>query len=119
MSPKPASVAPGGLAPSPLEFALKPVGPAPIPPLAKKETAKVGGANAPTKVLPQATVQFKRPAPSTSKSVSTNAPLVVPKQPMEEATAADVNPILGAVALVFALAALGLQILMMLDYKAP
>jgi hypothetical protein len=117
MVAKPASAAPGGPAPS-VAFA-KPasVVPAPIPSVAKKETAKVGGGT-PTKVLPQATVQFKRPAPSTSKSVSTSAPLVVSKT-TEEVTVDEVNPILGAAALVIALTALGFQIWMMVGYKVP
>lgn len=116
-SPKPLSSAPGSVSFAKPASVVSPVVPAPIPVVGKKETAKVGGGT-PTKVLPQATVQFKRPAPSTSKSVSTNAPLVVQKT-TEEVTVDEVNPILGAAALVLALAALGVQIWMMVGYKVP
>ena len=119
-APMSAPIAPGGLAPLHTAPTPGPVGPAPIPLLAKKETAKVGGVAAPTKVLPQATVQFKRPSSSTStsKSLSTNAPIIVSK-PIEERSSSEVSPVLGAAVLVLSLAALFVQILMMLDFKAP
>ena len=114
----PAPIVSGGLPPSPLASTPGPTGPAPIPALAKKETAKVGGVGAPTKVLPQATVQFKRPSGSvsTSKSLSTSAPIIVSK-PVVEASSSEVSPILGGAVLVFSLAALAMQILTMLEFK--
>ena len=70
----------------------------------------------PTKVLPQATVQFKRPSESASRSVSTNSPIIVSK-PTEIASGSEVNPLLGIAALVCALVALASQIMMFFDYK--
>ena len=106
------SPAPGPIGP------IGPIGPAPIPPLAKKETGKVIGIGSQTKVLPQATVQFKRPAVSTSKSSVTSAPIVV-SNAVEEKSDSELSPVLGGVALAFSLAALAVQVWTMLDFKAP
>jgi hypothetical protein len=93
------------------------VAPAPIISETKKETAKVQQPATPaSKVIPQATVQLQRkPEGSTPKSVSTNVPLtVVPGNAAEPAGAGEVSPIIGIAALVVSLAALGIQLWMML-----
>lgn len=100
--------------PAPIPAAAPAVAPAPVRAETKKETAKVPVANVPTKPLPQATVQLQRkPEGSTPKSVSTSAPLTVVPDNTQSATD-DVNPILGVAALVVALAALGVQVWMMM-----
>ncbi|HRJ74013.1 MAG TPA: hypothetical protein PLS03_17450 [Terrimicrobiaceae bacterium] len=62
--------------------------------------------------MPQATVQLqKKPAASTSKSVSTSITVAPQTAP---ASGGDVSVAVGAIALVAALAALGVQVWMML-----
>ena len=118
MAPTPAPVASGGLASGPSPLSSVASGPAPIPPLAKKETSKVGGLGAPTKILPQATVQFKRPSASTStsRSVSTSAPIIVSK-PVDQGSSSEVSPALGGAVLVLAFVGLVVQIMTYLDFK--
>ena len=90
---------------------VKPVAPAPLHAEVKKETAKVPASTPGGKVLPQATVQFKKPEPTTPKSVVVAGGiggLPVPPSP-------DLSPVIGIAALVLALASLAVQVWMFIS----
>ena len=91
------------------------IAPAPLISETKKETAKVPASSAgPKPGMPQATVQLqKKPAASASKSVSSGASITVAPQPPAQ-SADEVSVMVGAIALVASLAALGIQLWMML-----
>ena len=86
-----------------------------MPAISKKETAKVAPAPPSSKMgLPQATVQMqKAPAPA-SKSASTSAISVVPQTTVPAPSSGEISPVLGAAALVVSLAALAMQVWMLM-----
>jgi len=89
------------------------IGPASLPFEAKKETAKVPSSTGPKPGMPQATVQIKPKPPATvSKSGSPGSITVIP--PTQVQPAGEVSVVVGAIALVASLAALGIQLWMML-----
>jgi len=88
-----------------------------MPAISKKETAKVAPAPPSSKPgLPQATVQMqKTPPPSAgSQSTSLSAINVVPQANVPAQGSGDVSPVVGAVALVVSLAALAMQVWMLM-----
>ncbi|MCX7868555.1 MAG: hypothetical protein N2322_01265 [Terrimicrobiaceae bacterium] len=78
--------------------------------MSKKETAKVVPPPSSKAPLPQATVQLKKEPASASKSVSTPAITVAQPQAPAPAGAEELSPVLGAAALILSLAALAVQV---------
>ena len=82
--------------------------PVPLSTDLKKETAKVPPSSNVAKVVPQATVQFTKPA---SASISTGTALRTAPKPATEAATGELHPAIGIAAVLVALAALAVQAL--------
>jgi hypothetical protein len=89
------------------------IAPAPVSTESKKETAKVPASTPGSKTVPQATVQLqKKPTTSTSKTVG--PAITVAPQPAPASSEGEVSPVIGGLALAASIAALLVQVWMII-----